>query len=220
LILDRAFPIAGGVNAVGQQSLAVRLLCIDSQYRTRQVHDWARQHVTDRIRLVAGSSNAQAPNFNLSIVEKGARDGKPYPGGLARWELNTATYKGDLQARWTYAQDQAGFWWAHREAVESAEPYLRQVVNEAPHYERDKRGRKVKIFRVIDNRTGNHYLDCEGYALAAGDMVVNQDWSAVLALAQAGVAQPVAPQQPARDDREVAPSRRLNLQRRSPGGAR
>lgn len=162
-------------NPLGQTALSVRLFNIDVNYRSLEVHTWAKSHSADRVRCVAGESGL-IDAYRPTLVEKSARDGKPYPGGLTRWGINVDSFKQDIQARWGYESGKPGSWLLHRDPLETAETYLRQIVNEGPVTGRDKRGRKVITYQQIDKRTGNHYWDCEVYARAAAEMVVGGDW--------------------------------------------
>lgn len=168
------FPLTAA-NPVGTTELAIRLIAIDVNYRSLAVHNWARAHHGDRVRCVAGDPKS-IDLFKQQIITKSARDGKPYPGGLVRWALNTPAFKEDIQGRWNYEQGRPGEWLCFARAVELAETYLREVVNEAPFMARDERGRKVKTWKERDSRTRHDYWDGEVYARAAAEMVTGGDW--------------------------------------------
>lgn len=188
-------------NAVGVNAMRVRLLNIDVNYRSLEVHGWAKTQSAARVRCVAGEPGI-LDLFRATRVDKSARDGKPYPGGLIRWGLKVDAFKEDLQSRWTFEPGRAGGWWLFRQPTEVAETYLRQITNEGPIMARDPRGRKVQTWQVIDQKTGNHYWDCEVYARAAAEMVTGGDWHDL-----ASKAAPAAKHRTTKHEPEIEPPR-------------
>ena len=178
-ILDRPFPFASR-DALGRTHLKVRLLAIDSGYKPRLLHAWARTQNKDRVRLVAGRQILQSGDFyRSSLVEKDARTGKPYPGGMVRWEVNRSVYNADIHDRWKASNEDNGAWWLTSASLAESELYLRELVNEGPR-KKMRGNREITEWVKVDNGTGNHYWDCECYALAAADMVSGGDWDRLL----------------------------------------
>ena len=112
--------------------------------------------------------------FKMSVVEKSVRDGKPYPGGLERWAINTFHYKAEIQDRWKYSLDEPGSWSLPRNMVDIGETYLKHVTSETLA-NIEVKGRPVQRF-VLMNGRDNHLLDCEVYSHAGADMVVAHEW--------------------------------------------
>ena len=177
LVLEREFPCITA-NPLGQETLPIARAAIDCGYRTRLVHDWALKQRGGRVITVAGDDAVpKGLPYRFSIVEKSTRTGKAYPGGLRRWALNVSDYKTDIQDRWAAPLDRPGAWWLTNAPLEDAEPYLRQVVNEARVQKRMPSGHIKEVWCIVDPRVGNHDFDCEVYAMAAADMVVEGVWS-------------------------------------------
>lgn len=164
-------------NALGDTRLRVRLLAIDCGYKPALIHSWARRQPADRVYTVAGRDDLKSGDFyRCNTVEKDARTGKPYPGGLRRWEINRALYNADVQDRWRQPLDEPGAWWLTAAPLDEAEPYLRELVNEAPVGVKNRRGREITEWAKVDAGTGEHFWDCEVLARAAADMVTGGDF--------------------------------------------
>jgi phage terminase large subunit GpA-like protein len=164
-------------NPLGEDRLRVRLLAVDCGYKPSLIHGWARKQPGDRVYTVAGRADLKSGDFyRCNTVEKDARTGKPYPGGMRRWEINRALYNADVADRWRQPLDEAGAWWLTAAPLDEAEPYLRELVNEAPTRVKHRTGRDVIEWAKVDSNTPNHWWDCEVYARAAADMVTGGDW--------------------------------------------
>ena len=180
LLINRKFPLVQP-NAVGVSQMPVLLVGVDTGFEPSRVHEWARKFTGERVRCVSGNSQMHEPFYRMSLVEKNARTGKPYPGGMKQWQINVNTYKADIQNRWQQPTNEAGAWFVHDKAVETAETYLRQVTNEGKLPKTNKEtGRTEYVWQVIDEQLGNHYWDCEVYANALADMVTGGVWENVL----------------------------------------
>ncbi len=182
LVLNKNFALVSP-NAVGHQTLMVRLLGADSQWQPHRVWNWVRQRNQERVRAIAGDSQMQDPFFRMTVVEKSARDGKRYEGGMKRWGINTITYKTDVQARWGQPIHEPGAWFLCDSSSEVMEPYLRQVTNEGPMVKINTKGRPETVWVVLEPSLGNHYWDCEVYARALADMVTGGDFTNLIARA-------------------------------------
>ena len=186
LVLEKEFPCVTA-NPLGQNTLMVARMGIDCGYRGRMVHNFALKQRGGVVLTVAGDASVpRGMPYRFSLVEKSTRTGKPYPGGLRRWGINTAEYKTDIQDRWAAPLDQPGAWWLTNAPLEEAEGYLRQVVNEARVQTRKPSGHIKEEWRIVDPRIGNHPFDCEVYAMAVADMVVERVWANLTQRFQAG----------------------------------
>lgn len=180
-ILERTFPLPeSATNPFGQRALSVRLAGIDVGWKPHLVHDFVRgmPECAGRLYQVAGKDDLLSGElFTMKVVERSARDGKPYEGGQTRWNLNRHIINADLFARWKQPLDEPGSWWLTSAEVSHCEQYLRELTNEAPQTEISKKtGRTISRWVVIDQNIGNHFWDAEAYALAMAQMVVGQDW--------------------------------------------
>lgn len=184
-VLNREWPVAAGGNPLGETRLRVRLLGIDCRYKTRLVHGWARKR-KGRVYTVAGVDDLKSGDFyRVRTIEKDVRTGKPYPGGLERWEINRALYNADVQDRWKQPLDEPGSWWLTEASLEEAQTYLRELVNEAPVRVKQKRGRSVTVWEKVEAAVGNHSWDAEIYARALADMITGGDWDNLIERAKA-----------------------------------
>ncbi|MBW1992227.1 MAG: phage terminase large subunit family protein [Deltaproteobacteria bacterium] len=91
----------------------------------------------------------------LSIIDR-LPSGRPLPGGIRLWLLDTHRLK---EAIW--ARIEAGQFFLHRE---TGEDYAKQLAAEV--LEMDARGRTRW---VVQGNQPNHLLDCEVYAAAMAD---------------------------------------------------
>lgn len=179
-ILGRRFPLVAP-NVLGQRELKVRLLGADCQYRTLAVHNWRRGQAGDRVRTIGGDNKDFGALWRRTVVDASAKDGVTYPGGLERWGIQVASYREELEQRWHAELDQPGAWWLEEDILSDGEDYLRQLVNQRAIYEQDKAGRKKKVWKAIDNRQRYDYWACEVYNLALADMVVDSNWTGLVA---------------------------------------
>jgi phage terminase large subunit GpA-like protein len=209
LVLERCFPLTAP-NAAGRSQLRVRLLNIDCQgHRQAEVVEWVRKRRgrgIERVRTIAGDvRNVGAGEFfKLTTVEKNARTGKPYPGGMQRWAINVDAYKEDLRNRFDMPLDDPGAWLLYEKILEDGVDYLRQICNESKRVVKDK-GRDIVRWEESDSKIGNHYWDCEIYGRAAADMVTGFDWHDLARQAQA-VAARKRPRPPAGRPPESRPA--------------
>ena len=199
-IYHRSFPYAQP-NVLGHTQARVSLFGIDVNYRSLDVHSWSMRHARQRIRCVAGVAGLADP-YQMRVIERSARDGKTYPGGLERWALNVDAFKADIQGRWRTATDQPGAWVLTRDIVEQGEGYLRQIVNEAQMTGRDKHGKKTRVWQVVDQKTGNHHWDDEVYNRGVAEMWVHGNWEKIAERMAAPVRRRATqePQEAPRDD--------------------
>ena len=178
-LLDREFPLVQP-NALGHTRLKVLLANVDYQgHRTTEVFMWVRSRAKygERLRIIAGSHQLPVGEFyRLSVLEKNARTGKVYPGGLARWALDVSSYKADVQGRYQAPLDQPGAWFLTEAVLEDGQDYLRQICNEGLQLTRNSKGQMVRAWVMRDEKIGNHYWDCEIYNRAAADMLTGQNW--------------------------------------------
>jgi phage terminase large subunit GpA-like protein len=176
LVIERYFPWVGP-NPVGTRGATPLLTGLDCGFEPHRVWGFVRQFPPDRVRAVAGDEGMGAEFYQMTTVERSARDGKAYDGALQRWGIRVSTYKADIQDRWGYGADQPGAWLLPYRILEVGESYLMQVTNEAPVNGLNKKGRPVTAWNVLEPRLGNHWWDAEVYARALADMVTGGQWT-------------------------------------------
>jgi phage terminase large subunit GpA-like protein len=179
LVIDRAWPVIGKTTE-GHTQLWAALVCVDTGHRIHDVHTFMRARPGGRVRAVAGDANVRSGYYRASTLERNARTGKPYVGGLVQWQLNVDAFKDDLHGRWKVSATTPGAWFLPRDLQGDAAgvDYLRQVVNEAPTTIVNNRGHHVRRWKVVHESIGNHYFDCEVYARAGAEMIAEGDWLA------------------------------------------
>ena len=175
IVLDRSFPVAGGVNPLGLDRLVVRVAGVDSNFRTHDVHDWVKSvdQYGDRVRAVRGDHTVDPrEKYRRNIVDRNTRTGEIYKGGLEQWGIFVDGYESKVSDR---LGAQAGTVGAIRLPVNvlpDGQDMLKQLVNKQRVVERDPRGKTRTVYKVVSSKIGVDYRDCLIYAEAMADMVV------------------------------------------------
>ncbi|MGE0605535.1 MAG: terminase gpA endonuclease subunit [Pirellulales bacterium] len=207
-IVTRRFAVAG-VNPWGQTELETALVGCDSGHRIRHVHQWVRSQRHPKVRAVGGDPKAVAGcPWKASTIDADARTGKPYPGGLQKWWINTDQFKTALCASWQIDPTEPAAWLLPCDILEQpdGEDFLRQVTNERVAVEVSASGKQVRRWKEIDKAVGNHFFDCEVYHAALADMVTGGDFSRLNLDALAAEARKaLAPRPKQRGDRPSEP---------------
>lgn len=120
-------------------------------HRTAEVYDWCRQFV--QIRPSKGEQRMVSP-FAATRLDN-YPDGRPMPGGLLLYRINTNYFKDQLANKLKIHPADPGAFLLH---AETGEDYVAQMTSEA----RNESG----VWEQIRSRP-NHYWDCEVLALAA-----------------------------------------------------
>jgi phage terminase large subunit GpA-like protein len=147
----------------------VRLICIDSGYRTEEVYGWARRHL-EHVRPIKGYEHlASGLPMRNSLIDRDAR-GQPIKGGMSLWSLDVDHYKTKLNRVIHTEPGDAGEW--HLPALQEDDPYFDHLTSEQKITVREKvTGRVHEEWTLVADGRANHYLDCEVYNLAAADML-------------------------------------------------
>jgi phage terminase large subunit GpA-like protein len=168
-----------GENPRGQSSMRVRVLGIDANHRTSDVHAYLRAHPDGRVRAVRGDHKVDpAMGYRMNVVERNARTGEVYDGGLELWGIFVNVYKEDLLMRFQIDAQQAGAFLFPADILEEGQEYLRQLVNEGPVTVINKIGRQVRTWLTRDKELGEHYWDLEVYGRCLAEMVTGGIWEA------------------------------------------
>lgn len=180
-ILAARFPLVG-TNPLGLDQLPVRLLGIDANYRTFEVHDFvkhAQARYGDRVRAVRGDHKVDPTDlFRASLVERNARTGKAYEGGLYLWGIFVNAFREQLLSLFSADVDQPGAWLLTSDVVVLGQSYLRQLVNQGPVTEVQPGGKTVVRWKTRDPVVGEHAWDIEVNQLALAEMVTGGEWNA------------------------------------------
>ena len=159
---DQAYPvwragidIGGGAGEAGEATM------------TEQIYDWMRRIARGRVFGVKGASRSLVggKKMSYSLIDK-FPSGKPIPGGIRLWHLDTGQFKDDIWSR-----VETGRFHLH---AGTGTDYAGHLSAEAK--ERDKRNREVW---VVQGGKDNHLLDCEVYAAAMADP---ECWGGVMVL--------------------------------------
>jgi phage terminase large subunit GpA-like protein len=145
--------------------------------QTEQVYEWLRRSSQGRVFGVKGASRALHSGKKMahSIIDKMPGQGKPIPGGIRLWLLDTNALK---DAFWSRVE--AGRVHLH---ADTQEVFAAHLASEAK--ERDNRGRTRW---VQQGRMANHLLDTTIYA---GAMADPECWGGVMVLPRPGAGQQV-----------------------------
>lgn len=178
-VLDRTFPITSGRNPLGKSSLSVRLFGIDANHRTMDVHEWIRSlGPNDRVRAVRGDHKVDpVAKYRRNVVDRNARTGEVYEGGLELWGLYVYHFYQDLIQRLVTApvpgQVAPGGWYVTADALQSGRDYLRQVTNFQKTVDVDDRGVRKAKWGPRSKMIGNDWWDTEVYTRATAEMIVD-----------------------------------------------
>ena len=186
-IFDRDWPLVQP-NAVGQSRLKVFRAGQDQQgHRTWEVFNWHKAHSAQLgQRLILTAGDARLPKgmlYEARETKKNSRTGREYPGGMRYTALDVDAFKDDLSNRFTAPLDQPGAWFLFADPLNEVQDYLRQLCNEGRREKRNKAGRQVVGWEVIDHRLGNHYWDCEVGNRAIAEIAVDGNWTDLAARA-------------------------------------
>lgn len=157
------FPIEGS-----DEKTKIRLMCIDSGHRTDEVYRVCREWV-DIARPIKGQQQLSGGiPMKMSRVERNFA-GRTTKAGIKLWHLDTTHFKDKLSRLIRIPIEQTGAWMVHEDP---ALDYLRQVTSEHKVMRLNKRtGQRSSIWTPKPGSGGNHWLDCEVYALAAAEML-------------------------------------------------
>jgi len=178
-VLNRYFPVhGGGKNPLGRDRLRPRLVLVDSNYRTREVHAFIAKHeaTARRIRACRGDHKTKpSDRFRVTEVEKPARGGPSYVTPRQVTQIFTPHFKEAIAEKVLIPVDMPGSFNFFGGVVSSSADYLRQVFNEQLQEKVDKtNGRTKTVWAVKNPAWGNHYGDAEVYGFCAAEIVLHE----------------------------------------------
>jgi len=128
---------------------------------TEEIYTWLRTYGQGVVYGVKGSPRPMATRLKHSIIDKmPGRSGRPIPGGIILWTIDTAKFKDVIHYRLQVEDGAAQSFYLH---ADTGIDYARQLTAEEKR--RDKKGEI--IWHQL--RRDNHYLDCEVYCAATVD---------------------------------------------------
>lgn len=180
VMIDRYFPIAGeGKNPFGRKSVKPRLIGLDSNHRPRDVHSFIVDQYGRRsrqVRAIRGEHMAKPTDerWKESEILRPRRGGREYPGGPRPiWNLYTTVYKEAQLEKYVLAADEPGSLYMPSGIATYGVDYLKQITNELPGDELDKRtGRLKTVWKVQRENVGNHLWDNEIYNAVLADILL------------------------------------------------
>lgn len=160
VIVNRVFP------GVGRQH-RVRLMCIDSGYRTDEVYRFARRH-SEVVRPIKGQQSLSGVPIRSNKIDRNAT-GDTIRHSIRLFHIDTSHFKDKVTRLMTAQDGEPGEWNLHDNIPAE---YLRQCTSEAKILNRNRRTGAMKTEWAKKPGSGaNHYWDCEVYATAAADML-------------------------------------------------
>jgi phage terminase large subunit GpA-like protein len=156
---------------------------IDSQHRTREVHSWVATGDERRLRALRGDHKTKPQDrWRETTVEAPRRGGPKYINKRTVLNVFTPHFKEAIHEKFLMPRGAPGAFHFYDGIVATSSDYLKQLVNERPIDEIDKRtGRRKTTWRPRFAQWGNHMGDCEVYAMAAAEVLLaelNCDWDA------------------------------------------
>lgn len=152
-----------------EDSLPVRLTCIDSGHRTSEVYEICRQW-RDIARPIKGQQHLSGVPFKVSNIDKFPETGHMIPGGLSLWHIDTSYFK-DKVTRFVQnsKMDGLGGWHLYKGIHQE---YLKQFCGEHKIIIRDRKHEKtIEEWRPVTGHAATHFLDTEVYAMSAAEML-------------------------------------------------
>lgn len=184
-LLERRYPVVGvdgpAQTPLGRSQLGVRMLCIDSNHRPMDVHNWM-QSLPDaitkgdnaRVRAVRGDHKVDpAVRYRMHVVEQNTRTGEKYEGGLEQWGIYVYHFYQDLHERLAGRPNVPGSWYVTKDAVTAGKSYLQQITNFHRVVQvNEKTLKKKSIWKPRSGTIDVDFWDCEIYDMVAAHMVV------------------------------------------------
>lgn len=174
-VVKYAYPVFdGGVNQIGREKVYSKLIGIDSNHRTMDVHNFVRHCRDPRVRAVRGDHQVSpGDKYRHRKVERNTRTGEAYAGGLSQWGIYVDVFKHDLVERICLRKGNPGCIYLPRGMVEHGKAVLQEILNEPPQLEEQRNGRKKIVFKPKSGSIPVDWWDTFVYARATAEMVVD-----------------------------------------------
>jgi phage terminase large subunit GpA-like protein len=165
----------GRNNQLGRTKVFNRLVGIDSNHRTMDVHSFVKWVKSPLLRAIRGDHQVEpSEKYRTRLVEKNSRTGEPYPGGLEQWGIYVNLFKHDLVERISARPGQPGGFYVPSDAATAGKRVLQEICNEPPSLEiHPKTGRRRVVFKQRSGSIPVDYWDCCVYSRAMAEMVID-----------------------------------------------
>jgi len=166
LVFERAYPIENSDRA-----MLIWRACIDTggtrledgPSMTEQIYNWLRYNGRGFVHGIKGSSWRTGTRVQPKVLDKmPGTHGKPIPGGLTLFLIDTNEFKETLHYRLSIDKDAEGAFLFHSETDNN---YAEQLLSE--YKSRNTKTGKTSWVPIKGRK--NHFLDAEIYAMAATD---------------------------------------------------
>lgn len=159
-VVHSSYPIDGDPN----RKLPVRLVCIDSGYRTDEVYEFCAKY-PDVCRPTKGQQSQAVPFTSTKL----GRDLGGRVGGMLLWSFDTTYFKDKLARQIQAPVGAPGCWRVHAEPTDG---FCDQMVGEHKVLQRTgKKGHVQAVWVQKPNALGNHWWDTEVLNALAADML-------------------------------------------------
>jgi len=156
------FSALGAMLARDYSGYMLRLVLVDSKFRTAEVYQFCRDHPGC---LPYRGERRHPQPVRWSSIDR-LPDGTKLARSLKLAIVDGHYFKGMLFHRLGIAEGEPGYWHLH---ARTGDDYARQIVSEVLVQEVDARGRAREYWKQV--RRDNHYLDCEVEQLAASHLL-------------------------------------------------
>lgn len=161
LLLRRVWPGTDG------REHRLRLLCIDSGFRTDEVYRFARAH-SEVVRPIKGQQRISGVPIRSNRIDKSIK-GSPLKRSIRLWHVDTTHFKDKLARLMRARGGEHGEW--HLPDQPGVD-YLRQVTSEHKVFKRNRNtGATVAAWETKPGSRANHLWDTEVYSLVAAEML-------------------------------------------------
>ena len=163
VIFERAYPIEDTNERMSVWRAAIDTggTALDGGLSmTEAVYYWLRQNSRGIVFGIKGLSQRSGKRVKRTVLDK-MPSGKPLPGGLTLFLIDTIAFKEAIHYRLSLEPGSPGSFLLHSETPEE---YVKQLLSEEKRI--DTKTGKEKWVRVYKQ---NHALDCEVYAMATVD---------------------------------------------------
>ena len=169
-VIGFAWPVWSADRGELVERRRVRLACIDSGYRTKEVYEFCQQDPTLR-RPVKGVDHLSGMIWKGTAAETTAR-GRALTAGMRLYLIDTSAVKDKLHRLQTLPEDVPGGWWTFADVDDL---YVQHQTSEHKVRKVDRRGRVTEVWAPRYVGAPNHWYDGEVYALGAAEML--QIWA-------------------------------------------
>lgn len=152
----------------GPRHIPCRMLCVDSRWRSYEVHNLAREFPENVCAITGVEKNDPVP-FVPRKVDRDPSTGALYKKSLQVWSVNVGMFKDQLSASMSVGPAPGKPRAFHLHSDPSRE-FCHQMTSEQKVLIRSAQGVRAR-WVVKEGRSANHFWDTAVYAYAAAEMV-------------------------------------------------